>query len=95
MQIFRERLKIVVEEKCDRDGITQEELATRLGLSRNRFRNYWTRATHMPVETLTRIADELEVDINWLCGRNTTPEWPKDDPIQSINSKLDKIISKS
>lgn len=95
MEIFRERLREAVIEACEKRGMTQGELAEVLGLGRTRFKNYFSRATHMPVGTLREIIDELEIDANWVLGRDVSKEWPKEDPLQQIQSRLDTLIKKS
>ena len=94
MQVFRERLRQAVKAHCKEHGVTQEELATQMGMDRNRFRNYFTRATHVPIDQLVKIADHMELDLNWLCGREVSKEWPKSDPILSLHEKLDKALKK-
>lgn len=93
MKIFRERLRQAVDDRCAADGVTQAELAETLGLDRNRFRNYFTRATNMPLDQLRNIADGLELDLNWLLGRDETPEWPKEDQLSEISRKLDQALN--
>ena len=92
MKIFRERLREAVDEVCYQDGISQEKLAEELGIGRTTFRNYFDRATTMPIDKLVKISDRLSCDINWLCGRDVSQEWPKQDTIEEINEKLDKIL---
>lgn len=92
MKIFRERLREAINETCHLEEITQEKLAEELGIGRTTFRNYFDRATTMPIDKLLKIADRLSCDINWLCGRDVSKEWPKQDTIEEINKKLDRVL---
>ncbi|MGI9504988.1 MAG: helix-turn-helix domain-containing protein [Geminicoccaceae bacterium] len=93
MKIFRERLREAVDEVCRHDGISQEKLAEELGIGRTTFRNYFDRATTMPIDKLVKIADRLDCDINWLCGREVSKEWPKRNPMEEISQKLDRVLN--
>lgn len=94
MKIFRERLKEAVVTTCKKHGWSQERLAAELDIDRSRLKNYWERATMIPMEVLADLADVLEVDVNWLIGRDVSPEWPKDDPLRDVQLKLDKILER-
>lgn len=66
-----------------------------MGYGRTTFRNYFTRSQNMPVDVTRHIADELKLDLNWLFGRDVTPEFPKNDPMDELNQKMDKLLDKS
>lgn len=73
--------------------MTQQELADDIGIDRGRFKNYWERATTMPLEAFRQIIDHLELDANWLLGRDVSKEWPKKDRLEDIEAKLNKLMS--
>lgn len=63
--IFARRLKQARNEK----GYTQEQLAKKLGIARITLTQY-ERAINEPLfQTLIKIADSLEISLDWLCGR--------------------------
>ena len=92
MELFRQRLRDAVREVCKKEHITQENLADELGIERTTFRNYWTRQTKIPIERLRQIFDRLNLDANYMIGRDSSREWPKEDPLEQINRKLDRAL---
>ena len=53
-------------------GMTQQELASHLGLNRNNYANYERGATVPPLETLTAMATEFSVTVDYLLGQEAT-----------------------
>ena len=51
-------------------GLTQDELASKLNISRSRIGMYETGAREPDFDTLEMIADFFNVDIDFLLGRN-------------------------
>lgn len=52
-----------------REGLSQEEIANKLGVGRSAVGN-WEQGTRTPeLETLEVIADYFNVDLNFLCGK--------------------------
>ena len=49
--------------------ITQAELASQLGISRDTYKNYEQERTQMNYEMLIRVADYFNVSLDYLCGR--------------------------
>ncbi|CAG6229746.1 Cro/CI family transcriptional regulator [Streptococcus pneumoniae] len=65
MTIFTERLKKLRLKK----GLTQTELGEKVGVKQNTFTN-WEKGKREPsFENLIKLADLLEVSLDWLFGR--------------------------
>lgn len=65
MTIFTERLKELRLKK----GLTQTELGEKVGVKQNTFTN-WEKGKREPsFENLIKLADLLEVSLDWLFGR--------------------------
>lgn len=65
MTIFTERLKELRLKK----GLTQTELGEKVGVKQNTFTN-WEKGNREPsFENLIKLADLLEVSLDWLFGR--------------------------
>ncbi len=94
MNIYADRLKERVEWAKDQRGLTQEQIAEAAGLSRTALRHYWDRGGTPNERSLLKLADILECDLNWLLGRDVTPEWPKADPLEDIRTRLTSINDK-
>lgn len=94
MNIYAQRLRERVEWAAKERGLTQDQIAEHAEIGRTTLRHYWTRGGTPNERTLAKLADILEVDLNWLFGRDTTPEWPKDDPYNSIDKRLRSIEKK-
>ena len=52
-----------------RDGLTQEQLASQIGISRDTYKNYEQERTQMNYEMLIKMADYFNVSLDYLCGR--------------------------
>lgn len=50
-------------------GLTQEELANRIGISRDTYKNYEQERTQMGYEMLIKMANFFDVSLDYLCGR--------------------------
>ena len=94
MSTFPKRLKQRVDEVCIERSLSVYEMADELEIGRTRFRHYWERGSRPDHDLLRKIADYLEVDLNWLYGREASSEWPKADRMDSIESKLSDIAKK-
>jgi len=69
MNVFAKRLK----EERERKGLTQKEMAQELGIPFDTYRNYESpgkRHCEPNIETISKIADILQVSIDYLAGRN-------------------------
>lgn len=65
MTIFTERLKELRKEK----GYTQQQIADEIGVNRGSYSN-WEKGKREPsFENLIKLADLLEVSLDWLFGR--------------------------
>lgn len=65
MTIFTERLK----EKRKEKGYTQEQMANILEIGQSAYAKWENDRTEPSFENLIKLADLLEVSINWLFGR--------------------------
>ena len=52
-------------------GFTAQSMADYLSVSIRTYRNYESETSYPSLETLVRIADRLDVSIDWLLGRDT------------------------
>ncbi len=64
MPFHRERLAEIRNEY----GLTQEELAKRVDISKSQIGRYETGVNEPSASVLSRIAKELNVSTDWLCG---------------------------
>ena len=69
-------------------GLSQTELAERVGVIQRVVSHYETGRTRIPTETLFKLADVLNVSVYELLGRATTP------PRAPKNKKLWKVFEK-
>lgn len=60
-----------IAELREQKGWTQEELSTLIGISRGALSHYEKSRRKPDFETLTQLADILEVSIDYLIGRKT------------------------
>lgn len=65
MTIFTERLKELRLKK----GLTQTELGEKVGVKQNTFTNWEKDKREPSFENLIKLADLLEVSLDWLFGR--------------------------
>ena len=65
MTIFTERLKELRKNK----GLKQQEIAELLGVKRNTYSDWENEKTEPSFENLIKLADLLEVTLDWLFGR--------------------------
>lgn len=65
MKVFSERLKELRLKK----GLTQTELGEKVGVKQSTFTNWENGKREPNFETIIKIADLLEVSLDWLFGR--------------------------
>lgn len=58
-------------------NLTQEELAKRLGIKRDRYAKYETGATPVPGALVVKFADFFKVSTDYLYGRSADPKLPQ------------------
>jgi transcriptional regulator with XRE-family HTH domain len=68
-------------------GLSQEDLARRVGLTQRVMSYYEKGTTRIPADTLLKLADVLNVSVYEILGRATSPRSPK-------NKKLWKVLEK-
>ena len=66
MKIFGKRLREVRKTK----GLKQQELADRLGIKRNTYSDWENGKTEPSFESIVKLADLLDVSLDWLFGRD-------------------------
>lgn len=66
MKIFGKRLREVRKSK----KITQKELAEQIGISQKSYSHWENNKTFPSFENLVKLADLLEVSLDWLFGRD-------------------------
>ena len=64
-EIISPRLRPLRKQK----NLTQEELGEMIGVAKARVSDYEAGKTEPPLKTLIKIADALDVSLDWLCGR--------------------------
>ena len=65
MEKFHETLKMLRKKK----GLTQQKLAEILGIKQNSYSDWETGNNEPSLENLIKLADLLEVSLDWLFGR--------------------------
>jgi len=73
----------------DQRGLTQEELAASLGISRASLSHYEKSRREPDAETLTKIADLFEVSIDYLVGRTSNAETTLDPEVRRFADELE------
>ena len=69
MTTWHQRLKLRMRER----KVTQEKLATALNISQGSVGHYVSGRRNPRKEVMEKIADELEVSLDWLAGKTDTP----------------------
>jgi transcriptional regulator with XRE-family HTH domain len=73
----------------DQRGLTQEELATSLGISRAALSHYEKNRREPDTETLSKVADLFQVSLDYLAGRTTQPTTTLDADIRQFSDELE------
>ena len=94
MNLYAKRLRERVEWAKEHRGLTQEQIAKHAGVGRTSLAHYWDRGGTPNERSVLALAEILECDLNWLFGRDTSPEWPKGDTLEEIRSSLRSIEKK-
>jgi transcriptional regulator with XRE-family HTH domain len=86
-----------LEKLRERNGLTQKELATKLGIARTTYSGYENGAREPDLVTLNKIADFFDVSVDYLLGRTDDPRMFHEDYkiLQDIiDLSDDEIINK-
>lgn len=67
------------------NGMTQADLADRLGISRSAIGNYEQARRDPDFEILDAVADLFDVDVSFLLGRNDDPKHYPGNRLRSVN----------
>ncbi|MFC5530634.1 helix-turn-helix domain-containing protein [Cohnella yongneupensis] len=73
----------------DQRGLTQEELATSLGISRAALSHYEKNRREPDTETLSKVADLFQVSLDYLAGRTTQPTTTLDTDVRQFADELE------
>jgi len=71
-----------------REGLTQDDLAKKLGVSRSTISMYERGEREPELEVLEAIADFFNVDMNYLTGKQTQEEYYADLQIRQIAQEI-------
>ncbi len=70
-------------------GLTQEELATSLGISRAALSHYEKNRREPDTETLSKVADLFHVSLDYLAGRTSQPTTTLDPDVRQFADELE------
>lgn len=73
----------------DQRGLTQEELATSLGISRAALSHYEKNRREPDTETLGKVADLFQVSIDYLVGRTNHAQTTLDADVRQFSDALE------
>ena len=73
-------------------GLSQYEMADRLGVSRGKLANYEQGSRQPDFDTLSKLADFFDVSTDYLLGRTETPR--TDNKLPELTTKDERDISK-
>ena len=73
----------------DKRGLTQEELATSLGISRAALSHYEKNRREPDTETLSKVADLFQVSLDFLAGRTSQPTTTLDPDVKQFADELE------
>lgn len=73
----------------DQRGLTQEELATSLGISRAALSHYEKNRREPDTETLGKVADLFQVSIDYLVGRTAHSTVTLDSDVRQFSDELE------
>jgi transcriptional regulator with XRE-family HTH domain len=73
----------------DQRGLTQEELATSLGISRAALSHYEKNRREPDTETLSKIADLFHVSLDYLAGRTQNATAVLDSDVRKFTDELE------
>ncbi|EMW6211838.1 helix-turn-helix transcriptional regulator [Enterococcus faecalis] len=83
--MFAERLKLLRKSK---PNLTQQDMANILGVAKTTYASYEQGKRTPDAELQNKIADYFGVTLDYLHGRNHTPEWANHEEVM----ELDKIL---
>ncbi|QMV43213.1 helix-turn-helix domain-containing protein [Cohnella cholangitidis] len=73
----------------DQRGLTQEELASSLGISRAALSHYEKNRREPDTETLGKVADLFQVSIDYLVGRTSQSNVTLDPEVRQFSDRLE------
>lgn len=82
---YGERIALLREKK----GLKQDELSTKLGISRASLSHYETNRREPDYDTINRIADFFNVSIDYLVGRTDDPQRSMDADVRDFIDSLE------
>ncbi|NLR32244.1 helix-turn-helix domain-containing protein [Levilactobacillus tujiorum] len=84
--MFPERLK---ELRKQEPGLTQEKLASQLGMAKTTLASYEQGKRQPDLKTLTKIADRFSVTADYLLGKDQTPAWVTKEDTKDLKEFLE------
>ncbi|WP_171641819.1 helix-turn-helix domain-containing protein [Paenibacillus phytorum] len=73
----------------EKRGLTQEELSTKIGISRAALSHYETNRREPDYETINKIANFFNVTVDYLLGRTDQPQTVLDHDVREFVEHLD------
>ncbi|WP_171691072.1 helix-turn-helix domain-containing protein [Paenibacillus germinis] len=73
----------------EKRGLTQEELSTKIGISRAALSHYETNRREPDYETINKIANFFNVTVDYLLGRTDQPQTVLDNDVREFVEHLD------
>lgn len=93
MEIFRKRLRNRSDWAKKNLGLTQEEQAEKVGVSRARFRGWFKAGREPSIALQAKICEVLETHPNWLFGFDADPVPPlKREP--DLHRRVDELLKR-
>ena len=80
----------IIESLMQRKGLNKHDLSIMTGIRYNTIRGYITSGHHIPLEPLIKIADALNVSVDFLLGRS---EIEKIDDIEALRQFAEKVFN--
>lgn len=88
--MFAERLK---ELRKSKKHLTQQDMANILGVAKTTYASYEQGKRTPDADLQNKIADYFGVTLDYLHGRNQTPEWATDDEIIELDKLLESNVN--
>lgn len=91
MEIFRKRMRFLVDRAKNERGLSQRDLSSEMEVSHERFNKWLTSLNEPRLAHLCALARVLETHVGYLVGEDDNPMPPSQ---RTIESRLDAILEK-